>query len=252
MLTVFIHRLLQSFLLPPLNSLVIILLGTFFFKTQRSKSYIFILTGCFTLYLQSTPFIAYHLNKLIAPSPMKIEELNNVQAIVVLGGGVNNSAEEYNVNAVSSNDTFVRIRYAAYLAKKNPDIPIFTSGGAIDTKNSEASLIKYALQNEFDIENDVYLEPDSKTTKENAKYTAHLLQQYHISTIALVTSASHMRRASALFKQNGIHVIDAPTGYYSLGYSTMPLLWFVPTAQAMGTTSSVLHELVGYVYDLGI
>lgn len=250
MITIFLHRFLQSFLLPPLNSLLIILLGVFFFKLQRNKRYALILFGVFTLYLQATPYFAYYINKMIAPEPMHLNQLKNAQAIVLLGGGVNNSAIEYGVHAVSSNDTLARIRYAAYLAKKNPDLPIFTSGGAIDTKSSEASLMKSSLQDEFDVENDIYLEPDSKTTKENAKYTSHLLQQYKISRIVLVTSASHMRRASALFQENGIQVIPAPTGFFSLGYTTMPILWFIPTAQAMATTSAVIHELIGYVYDI--
>ena len=183
---------------------------------------------------------------------MKTASLTHVQAIVLLGGGVNNNANEYNVNAISNPDTFVRIRYAAYLAKRNPDLPIFVSGGAIDTKDSEASLMKKALMDEFEVENNIYLEPDSKTTSENAKYTARLLQQYGISRIILVTSASHMQRAQALFEKNGIKVISAPTGFYSLGYYSLPLLWFVPSAQAMATTSAVLHEIFGYLYDIGI
>lgn len=250
MITIFIHRLLQSFLLPPLNSLLIILLGVVLFKLQRSKRMLLILLGCLTLYLQATPYVAYKLNKMIAPEPMKLADLNQAQAIVLLGGGVSNNADEYNTNAMSNSDTFVRIRYAAYLAKINPDLPIFVSGGAIDSKDSEASLMKRALVNEFDVENPIYLEPDSKTTSENAKYTARILQQYAISNVVLVSSASHMRRASALFQLNGIKVIPAPTGFYSLGFYKLPLLWFVPTASAMVTTSAILHEIYGYVYDV--
>lgn len=252
MLTIFLHRLLQSFFLPPLNSMVIILLGVFFFKPQKLIGKIFILTGCISLYLQATPYCAYYLNRLIAPPVMKLSALKHVQAIVVLGGGVNNNASEYNVNAISGPDTFARVRYAAYLAKKNPDLPIFVSGGTIDIKDSEASLMKKALVDEFDVENLIYLEPDSKTTSENAKYTAKLLQQYGMSRIVLVTSASHMHRAKALFERNGIRVIPAPTSFFSLGYVTIPLLWFVPTGLAMATTSSVLHELYGYLYDVGL
>lgn len=250
MITIFIHRLLQSFLLPPLNSLLIILLGVVLFKLQRSKRMLLILLGCLTLYLQATPYVAYKLNKMIAPEPMKLADLNQAQAIVLLGGGVSNNADEYNTNAMSNSDTFVRIRYAAYLAKINPDLPIFVSGGAIDSKDSEASLMKRALVNEFDVENPIYLELDSKTTSENAKYTARILQQYAISNVVLVSSASHMRRASALFQLNGIKVIPAPTGFYSLGFYKLPLLWFVPTASAMVTTSAILHEIYGYVYDV--
>ncbi len=252
MVTIFIHRLLQSFLLPPLNSLIIILLGVVFIKLQRTKRITLIIFGCLTLILQSTPYVAYKLNKFIAPVPLKISALKQAQAIVLLGGGVNTGSDEYDVNAVSNADTFVRIRYAAFLAKKNIDLPIFVSGGAIDSKDSEASLMKKALVNEFDVENDIYLEPDSKTTSENAKYTSRILQQYGISKIVLVTSVSHMRRAKALFEQNGIKVIPGATGYYSLGYYKLPLLWFIPTASAMSTVAAILHEIYGYIFDINL
>lgn len=250
MITILLHRLLQSFLLPPLNSLIIILLGAFFFKPQKRIGKIIIIFGCLSLYIQSTPYFAYQLNRIIAPATIKPSSLKHVQAIVLLGGGVNNNANEYSVNAISSPDTFVRIRYAAYLAKKNPDLPIFVSGGAIDTKDSEASLMKRALVDEFDVENQIYLEPDSKTTSENARYTSRLLQQYGISRVVLVTSASHMQRAKALFEKSGINITAAPTGFYSLGYSSLPVLWFIPSALALSTTSAVLHEIYGYIYDI--
>ncbi len=250
-MTIFIHRLLQSFLMPPLNSLLIILLGAFFFKLHRTRGWLFLALGCLMLYLQATPYVAYRLNQLIAPAPMKDSDLYSGQALVLLGGGVNDSASEYKVNAISNQETFARVRYAAYLAKKVPRRRIFVSGGAIDTKDSEASLMRSALEDEFEVENQILLEPDSKTTKENAQYTARLLQQYGIHKVILITSASHMRRARALFEQNGIKVVSAPTAFYSLGFYRLRLLWFVPTASAMSATSSVLHELIGYWYDVG-
>lgn len=204
------------------------------------------------LYLQSTPYVAYHLNTIIAPPPMKISELSEAQAIVVLGGGVNNNASEYDMNAVSNVETFSRVRYTAYLAQKAPQLPIFTSGGTIDTQDSEASLMSKSLKNEFMVSNRIFLEPDSRTTSENAKYTSKMLMEYRIHKIALVTSASHMRRAKALFEQNGIEVIPAPTSYYYLGYYKLKILWFIPTSIAMATTSAILHELIGYIYDVNI
>lgn len=251
MTVIFIHRLLQSFLLPPLNSLIIILLSMIFFKNKIKRNF-GVGVGIALLYLQSTPYVAYHLNTMIAPPPMKISALSDARAIVVLGGGVNNNATEYEMNAVSNVETFSRVRYTAYLAHKAPQLPIFASGGTIDTKDSEASLMSKALKNEFKVSNKIFLEPDSKTTSENAKYTSKILLEYHIHKIALVTSASHMRRAQALFEQNGIEVIAAPTSYYYLGYYNLKILWFIPTSIAMSTTSAILHELIGYIYDVNI
>ena len=252
MITIFIHRLLQSFFLPPLNSILIMLLGVYIYKRNRKKGQVILLFACASLYLQATPYFAYKLNRYIAPPSLSFQDAKNAQAIVLLGGGVSNNADEYNTNAISSPDTFVRIRYAAYLAKRMPKLPLFLSGGAIDTRDSEASLMKKSLRTEFDVQNRIFLEPDSKTTRENAIYTARLLQQYGFSKIVLITSASHMLRASALFSKNGINVIAAPTGFYSLGYYRLNILWFIPTANAMATSYSILHELMGYIYDVEI
>jgi hypothetical protein len=82
MTTIFLHRLLQSFLLPPLNSLVIIVLGLYFFKVQRTIARILLVIGCLSLYLQSTPYLAYHLNKLVSPPVMKVSDFDSAQALV--------------------------------------------------------------------------------------------------------------------------------------------------------------------------
>lgn len=252
MISIFVHRLLQSFLLPPLNAIIIILLGVYYFKLQRTKGLILILLGMGFLYLQSIPYVAYRLNRVIAPPVFDINQLNQVQAIVMLGGGINTSADEYEAVAISNADTFLRIRYTAFLARKNPELPIFASGGTINNNDSEASLIKKVLQDEFHIKNPIYLEPDSKRTIENAKYTAQMIQKYGISKVVLVSSASHLRRAGALFQKNGINVMLAPTGFYGLGYREWRILWFIPSAYAMLTISSIMREFIAYEYDLHI
>ena len=66
-----------------------------------------------------------------------------------------------------------------------------------------------ALANEFCLTNhgvpmaDIILEPDSKSTKENAKFTIALLRARHIKSAIIVTTWYHSRRALACFEHYG-------------------------------------------------
>lgn len=252
MLVVFVHQIVQSFLLPPLNCVLLVLIGLLLQNRYRLFANFLIFLACVLIYLQATPYVAHKLSILLEQRPITVEEVREAKAIVVLGGGVSYSAEEYNTNVISNNSTLVRLRYAAKLAKENPKLPIITSGGNVDGIVSEASLMKKVLVTEFGVTNKIYIEDKSATTEENAKNTSEILQnKLHVKKIILVTSATHIRRAKALFKQNGIEAFGAPTGYYSLGFYTQPILWFVPTTAAMSQISAILHELIGYVHDVG-
>lgn len=60
--------------------------------------------------------------------------------------------------------------------------------------------------------------------------------------LILVTSASHMVRASALFRKEGIEVIAAPTDFQAKGNDT---LWQFPSADGLGRSEAAFHEYLG-------
>lgn len=60
--------------------------------------------------------------------------------------------------------------------------------------------------------------------------------------LILVTSASHMVRASALFRKAGIEVITAPTDFQAKGND---LLWQLPSAEGLGRSEAAFHEYLG-------
>ena len=58
--------------------------------------------------------------------------------------------------------------------------------------------------------NALLLEERSTDTEGNARYTAQLARENRVHTVLLVTSALHMPRASQLFRNAGLAVVEAP------------------------------------------
>lgn len=103
----------------------------------------------------------------------------------------------------------------------------------------------------------VLTETQSKNTYENAVETVSLLRDRGVEHIILVTSATHMPRSYAIFRQfEDLKVTPAPTDfqvtdsdwrYYTrlnLGVQLMNLL---PQADSILATTIVLKEYIGIV-----
>ena len=88
-------------------------------------------------------------------------------------------------------------------------------------------------------------EAESRTTRENAQYTQALLERQRITHILLVTSASHMRRASAVFAAQGFIVTAVSTDHQS-PLLVGPVPGWLPTAERLSRSTRAIHEWVGY------
>ncbi|MGD8886478.1 MAG: YdcF family protein, partial [Gammaproteobacteria bacterium] len=139
-----------------------------------------------------------------------------------------------------------RVRYAAWLVKRT-GLPLITSGGRVhNEEQTEAELMRDVLQKEFLVIVD-YIEGSSRTTYENAKYTAQLLKEKDMDKIALVTHAWHMPRARGAFEEFDIEVIPAPTGFYGRSTKTNSER-FMPSYKALWYSGLAFHELLGSLW----
>ncbi len=246
MLLIIVHRLIQNFVFPPLNGLIIIAIGIIVHKSRKLLSHLLIIIGILFLYLQSIPFTAYYLTKCIEVPPTTLIQMKNSQAIIVLGGGIKNTGFEYPTHAVVNTDTLIRLRYASYIAHLYPDKLIITSGGFTGNHYTEALVMRDSLINDFHVTNQILLENRSRNTDENAKFVAQILAAHNITQVVVVTQAYHMRRAIALFKKYGVDAIAAPTDFYNSYDAKTLSLAFIPNAGAMQQVARVLHEILGY------
>lgn len=89
-------------------------------------------------------------------------------------------------------------------------------------------------------------ETQSKTTQENAKFSAKILSENKINAIYLVTNDWHSPRAINIFEKEGLKVIPAPTGFYH--HENWTPLHFFPSGEGLNKVRQILHELGGLIW----
>jgi len=234
---------LSSALLPPLNFLLLALLGLLLLFCRRRTGLVLLAASLAGLFLLSMPVVATTLAGLLENRSAGVTgNLGDAQAIVILGAGSYPAAPEYGGDTVGA-VTLERVRWGARLHRLT-GLPILVSGGSpFATGTSEAAQMKAALNQDFRTEVK-WLEEKSFNTFENARYTKQQLAGAKIDRIALVTHAMHMPRARLLFEQAGFRVIEAPTGFSTLRQPG--ILNYLPSAEGLELSRAVLHEVIGF------
>jgi uncharacterized SAM-binding protein YcdF (DUF218 family) len=87
------------------------------------------------------------------------------------------------------------------------------------------------------------LEDQSRSTEENAEFSARIGRQRGIHRILLVTSSLHMPRASLLFREAGFEVIPVPAPEHAARQSWTEQ--WVPTSRALWRSGRALKEYAG-------
>lgn len=234
---------LSSALLPPLNLLLLALLGLLLLFFRRRTGLALLVASLAGLFLLSMPVVATTLAGLLENRPADgAGNLGDAQAIVILGADSYPAAPEYGGDTVGA-VTLERVRWGARLHRLS-GLPILVSGGSpFATRTSEAAQMKAALNQDF--RTDVkWLEEKSFNTFESARYARQQLAGAKIDRIALVTHAMHMPRARLVFEQAGFRVIEAPTGFSTL--RPPGILNYLPSSQGLELSRAVLHEVIGY------
>ncbi|RRJ83577.1 YdcF family protein [Aestuariirhabdus litorea] len=244
--------LLKSLLLPPGNQVATALLGGLLRLRWPRLGGALILFSLLSLYLLSIPFVATQLAFSLEQqsSPVTPEGLSKAQLLVVLGGGRQPAAPEYDGRDRPSVLATERLLYAAFLARRS-GLELLVTGGVVEgwEEESEAQLMTRLLQQELGVRV-LWQEGASRTTHENAINSRALLPD-SIQRIALVTHALHMPRARRAFERAGFEVIPAPLGYHRLNPAQPALLHWLPSVRSLLLSRDALHEwLGGSWYDL--
>ena len=147
-----------------------------------------------------------------------------------------------------SKEAMERLRMGARLAKITHS-PILVTGGSPDRSRqedlSEGQLMAKVLQEELGVKV-TWIEQQSNTTQENAKYSAEILHNEGIQKIYLVTHYWHMPRSQAIFEKQGLKVHPIPIGFNQLErYSALD---YVPSNNGFSLTRQIWHELLGHIW----
>lgn len=147
-------------------------------------------------------------------SPSTKQDCGTVDAIVAISGG----------------DTQARTRNAIDLYKNGWSELLVFSGAAADKSGpSNAEAMKRQAMSAGISPDVILIEETSETTKQNAANTTNLFERRGISSVILVTSAYHQRRAGLEFGQragSSIKLINHPV---KSDYQWSRWWWITPT-----------------------
>jgi uncharacterized SAM-binding protein YcdF (DUF218 family) len=242
----FIINFVSAFLLPPLNLLLIALAGLFFVRSRPRLGGILLVGALALLWLCATPYVAGGALRLLENQIKAVDpKIQPADAIVVLGGGTYFNAPEYGGIDTVSDESLMRLRYAARLQRETGKPILVTGGKPLGNSTSEAQQMKAVLENEFHVPVQ-WAEDASDNTLENARYSYQLLQKAGIKRVYLVTHAWHMPRSVMAFQAAGFDVVPAPTAF-TTHYQT-DLLSFIPKAESLNDSKIFMHELIGLLW----
>ncbi len=235
---------LTTLAMPPTSLLLGMLAGVIWSVWRPRLGRALALLSAFMLWLLSTPSLSVLLSQQVlqqyAPADRALLVKQGVQAVVVLGGGVESDLPDGRQQLKRSG--LDRLRHGVELARPS-GLPLMVAGGrgwgAASETQSEAEVSRRVAQEVFSLALR-WTEANSRDTQENARNTKALLEREGITHIALVTHSWHMPRSVRAFESAGFNVTPAPMGYPVLG-ATLALNW-LPSASALETSHSVLRE----------
>jgi len=239
---------LGSLLLPPLNVVLLLLLGLWLLPRRPRTARTLIATAASLLLLLSLPLVSDALCRLVdiyPPTSLSALERTDADAVVVLAGGWR-KAPEYGDGAYAVNSrSLQRLRYGVRLHRAT-GLPLALVGGAGRSDvPPESVLMAETLTADFGLAAR-WIETRSRNTAENARYAAELLLRPDgAPRVLLVTHAFHMARAVPEFVAQGFQVIPAPMGFCAAPEWRPHLgdLW--PGIGALHNSYLALHELIG-------
>jgi uncharacterized SAM-binding protein YcdF (DUF218 family) len=236
-------KILISLILPPASLLILMAAGVFIIKFNRILSRLLIVSGLLLLYLLSiNPVSDFLLKPLERSTPPVNERREKADAIVVLGGGVRDLSWlelKPQPSAMSLERLVAGVK--VYQVLRIPLVIIGGSGEPFQQEIKEAEAMgRIALS--IGVPNrDVIVENLPRNTLESARASKNLIKG---NRIILVTSAYHMKRASAMFRKQGFDVVPAPTGYRS-EQRGLSLYSCIPRAGSLHDSSAALAEYLG-------
>lgn len=172
----------------------------------------------------------------------EVLETPAAEAIVLLGGGIGSHEKCGAVELFQSSD---RVRVAAHLWKayqtKGVTLPILCTGGGVE-KGTLPFLVELGVARESILYSDA-----PRTTAEEVAF----IKTRGVKSIALVTSAWHMKRARMLFKRRGFEVHPVPSDFEMMYIheNDFQIRDFFPSSEGLFRNAMCLKEwvaLVGY------
>ena len=244
----YLKKIAAALVLPPAGLVFIALAGLWLSRRHPRTGRSIAFLALAALLALSVPPVADALLRTLEPPPVSEADLKRAEAIVILGAGTYYNAPEYGGDSLRG-AALERLRYGAYLQRRTK-LPILVTGGSPFGGRPEGELMKEVLERELQASVQ-WVESASRDTAENARFSAPILKSGNVSRIVLVSHGWHLRRATPLFRAQGLEVLPAATGYATAPPSALASL--LPSANALeGSSRALLEWLAIAVQSAGV
>ena len=239
----------KHLLMPPGILLLLLVLAWWFRRSRPRLAGVCFALGAGGFWLMSLPVVVQWGAKALEREPPLAREewatlAQRADAIIVLGAGRERGDLAWGADQPTG-IALERERYAARLAKAS-GLPILTSGGLhYGTPPSEARLMADSLRDDFGV-TVRWQEERSRTTWENAQFSAEVLLPEGVKRVVVVTQAWHMPRAVWSFQKAGFEVVAAPMGFLGVD-NARPLAGWVPEFKSVWQSGMLLNEAAGQI-----
>ena len=206
--------------------------------------------AAFISVIGNTPLPGKLLGSLERPyAGVQLDALPVADAVVLLGGGA--QAARYEVAGVHLSPAGDRLAMAAELMRlgKAPVLLLGGNAGPLDGRRViEAEIVKGLLAR-WGVPAEAMIPLGvNADTHDEALHVRDLARARGWHRVLLVTSANHMRRASATFRHLGLEVTPAPCNFLtSVGTEEPPWRPGVPGNDGFVKMGVWLHEEVGWL-----
>jgi uncharacterized SAM-binding protein YcdF (DUF218 family) len=251
-----LKKIVAPFFFPLPLCLELLLLGlVLLWCTRRQKAgKILVSVGTGLLLIFSFPFVPNlalrPLEQRYPPAPDLVAgqtEPDGTRAgkwIVVLGGG-HSSDPQMPITSQIGSATLFRVVEGVRLYNAGPGRKLILSGGAVFDPVPDSEVMARVAQIMGVNPGDIILESASRDTEEQARLLKPMLGR---DKFFLVTSASHMPRAIAMFHKLGLEPVAAPVGHLVRQTPSWSPGSFFPTSVAWQTAEIAFYEYLGLAW----
>jgi uncharacterized SAM-binding protein YcdF (DUF218 family) len=165
--------------------------------------------------------------------------------IVVLGGGQSLDTR-LPPNTELNEMTLARLIEALRLKRKLPQAKVILSGGFGRDGTTHADVLAGAAQALGFSPDDLVLEKRTFDTADEARLIAPIVGK---DPFILVSSASHLPRAAALFRKQGATPLPSPTDFTVIDEPGVPLDAVFPSGRGVNNLERAVHEYLGRLWS---
>ena len=219
---------------------------------RRSNRRLARITGSACLFLSlfgGTPLSAWLLARLEHPTSMASLP-TRADAIVVLGGSY--SASQAEPAGFKVNSAFDRITTGLALVDRGISTNLVLGGGidpVAEPRIHDSEALRPWLERRIPANVRIRIIDSSATTREEAIHFAPMATREQWTRIVLVTSASHLPRATAAFRSEGIQVIPMACAFEGHARLNSHNRWtLIPNTGDLRLAGMWFHEQVGSLY----